>query len=273
MRTLILFFWKNRFFTLFVILETLSLILLVKSYSYQKSLAFNTVNDISGALYEFTSNVRDYYTLGVQNAQLSEENARLKNQLQKTISLHDDSVTTPFEDTSFYYISAKVISNSVNKRNNYILVNKGFADGVEKEMGVVSTNGLAGVVIGVSEHYALIMSMLHKNANISARIKKNNQLVRVVWNNDDYRMGTVMDIPSHISLENGDTVVTSGNSLIFPPGVVIGTVEKFFPDNTKSLTYATLHFSTDFNSLYWVYLIQNKNRKEQEELMKEAENE
>ncbi len=269
MRTLILFFWKNRFFTLFLILEVVSLLLLVKSYSYQHSLAFNTVNDFTGSLYNLSSNITDYFTLKTQNRQLAEENERLKNLLPPAGAAAVDSVTG--NDTAFHYLSAKVISNSVNKKNNYIMVDKGLSDGVEKEMAVVSANGLAGVVIGVSQHYALIMSMLHKNANISARIKKNNQLVRVIWGTDDYRFGIVEDIPSHLVLQQGDTVVTSGNSLIFPPGIVIGTVEKYFPDQQKSLTHATLRFSTDFNSLYWVYLVKNNNREEELQLMEEVE--
>ncbi len=270
MRTLILFFWRNRFFTFFIVLEVVSLLLLFKSYSYQRSLAFNTVNDVTGKLYKISSGISDYFNLKEQNRQLARENMQLKNLLQKAAIDVTDTAALPYDTADFYFISAKVVSNSVNKRNNYIMVDKGSRDGIKKEMAAVSADGLAGVVIGVSPHYALIMSMLHKNADISARIKKNNQLVRVVWDTDDYRFGTVEDIPSHLNLQKGDTIVTSGNSLIFPAGIPIGTVEKFFPTDRKSLTRATLRFATDFNGLFRVYIIKNRNRTEERQLMEET---
>ena len=268
MRTLFLFFWNHRFLTLFLLLETVSVILLLNSYSYQKSLALNTVNDITGNMFEISSNISDYFSLQKQNAELLEENTKLHNilnNIRQTDSLKNDSVTG---DSTFVYIFAKVISNSVNKRNNYIMINKGRNCDIEKEMAVVSKNGLVGIVTGVSNHYAIIMSMLHQNTTISARIKKNNQLVNVVWGTDNYKTGTVKDIPSHLELFKGDTVITSGNSLIFPAGINIGTIEKYVADSLINLNSATLRFSTDFNALNYVYIIKNNAKKEQQSLIK-----
>ncbi len=262
MRTLIFFFWNRRFFTLFIILETVSVLLLVNSYSYQRSLTLNAVNDVTGNLFKISSDVTGYLSLKKQNFSLVEENARLRNRLSSSLfAPSSDSLRT---DSLFAYTPATVVSNTVNRRNNYLMVDKGRVDGIEKEMAAISGNGLVGVVIGVSPHFSLIMSMLNENTVISARIKKNNQLVSVTWSTDNYLFGTVNDIPSNGVLQKGDTIVTSGNSLIFPPDVPIGIIHQYRIDSLKSLNNAILRFSTDFNSLHTVYLIKNSDRKEQQ---------
>jgi rod shape-determining protein MreC len=267
MRSLFAFLFKYQFFMLFILLEVVSILFLVNSYSYHKSLAFNAASDLTGGVYSISGNVSDYFSLKEGNNQLLDENALLHNRHEASFLVTDTQYV--YLDTLYHYLPAKVVSNSVTKRNNFIMINKGSLHGIRKEMGVISTFGLAGIVIGVSEHYAYVMSMLHQNTRISARIKKNGQLVNVIWNGRTYRNGEIIDIPSHIQLEKGDTIVTSGNSLIFPEGIAIGTaVEQEFNKN-KSLGKASLRFCTDFNKLQFVYVIENRMRKEQQELIKE----
>jgi rod shape-determining protein MreC len=129
-------------------------------------------------------------------------------------------------------------------------------------MGVVSSKGIAGIIVGVSKHFALGMSMLHKDARISGRIKKNNQLVNITWEGNDYSHGKVNDIPKHIDLIEGDTIITSGNSLLFPEGILIGTIEEFQIKENELFNSAVLSFETDFNSLYYIYIIENQNKEE-----------
>ena len=265
MRSLFPFLWKHHFTVLFILLEGIALSLLFNSYSYHRSLAFNTVNDFTGSIYKLTNNVSDYFSLKRENKVLLDENKRLYDRLYVT-NRDADSIRNR-EDSLFTFIHARVISNSVDNRDNFILIDKGSIDGIEPEMGIISPHGLAGIVIGVSEHYAYVMSMLHKNTRISARIKKNNQLVSVIWKGLNYRYGTVIDIPSHIELSPGDTIVTSGFSLIFPDGIDIGTVTEQEKTAEKGLSVARIAFSTDFNNLTYVYAIRNKNKKEQEQLL------
>lgn len=266
MQSLLAFLRKHQFFTLFILLEFLSFFLLSNSYSYHKSLQFNTVNDLSGNLFSNFNSIESYFLLKKENRKLLTENALLQNKLKSSFLTTDTAFA--YSDSLYNYISAKVVSNSVNQQNNFMLVNKGTVHGIEKEMGVISGNGIAGIVIGTSKHYSRVMSVLHQNTRISGRIKKNNQLVNVVWDGKNYMQGLVNDIPSHILLMPGDTIVSSGNSLIFPEGIVIGTIVDQTIAENKNLGEATLTFITDFNSLQHVYLIKNNMKTEQDSLIK-----
>lgn len=265
MQSLLAFLRKYQFFTLFILLEFLSFFLLSHSYSYHKSLHFNAVNDLSGNLFSNFNSIESYFLLKKENKELLTENAKLQNKLKSSFLKTD--TTYAYSDSLYNYMSAKVVSNSVNQQNNFMLINKGTLHGIEKEMGVISGKGIAGIVIGTSKHYARVMSILHQNTRISGRIKKNNQLVNIIWDGKNYMQGLVNDIPSHVLLEPGDTIVSSGNSLIFPEGIIIGTIVDQTIAENKNLGEATLAFSTDFNSLQYVYLIKNKMKPEQDSLV------
>jgi rod shape-determining protein MreC len=271
MRSLFAFLWKYQFLALFVVLEAVSLLMVMNSYSYQRSLAFNSTNDLTGGILEVYSDISDYFGLRRANNTLLEENTLLHHQQVSSFLMTDTNYI--YRDSLHRFIPARVVSNSVNRRNNFILIDKGSRHGIQKEMGVISPGGLAGIVTGVSEHYAYVMSMLHLNTSISARIKKNDQLVNVLWEGVDYKTGKVVDIPSHVILQEGDTVITSGNSLIFPENILIGTILEQKISESKELGSATIAFATDFNSLRFVYVIENLMKEEQQELIMSQENE
>lgn len=268
MRNLFALLYKYQFFVLFVILEVVSLTLLFNSYSYHKTLLFNATSDFSGNIYSLSSDVSDYFLLKKENELLLEENTKIRHRLESSFLITDTNYV--YRDSLYRFIPAKVVSNSVTKRNNFILINKGSLHGIKKEMGVISETGLAGIVIGVSPHYSYVMSMLHHNSRISARIKKNRQLVNVIWDDRSYLTGSITDIPSHIQLDKGDTISTSGNSLIFPAGIAIGLVTQQEKSENKSLGKASLQFSTDFNSLQYVYVIENLMKEEEQNLINET---
>ncbi len=270
MRNLFALLWKNQFFVLFILLISISLYLLSRSYSYHGSIAHNTTSDISGSVFSTYGNITDYLSLKVDNDVLADENAMLKNMLSSSFLQTDTQYI--YRDSLYRYIPVKIVSNSVSKRNNFMLVNKGSKHGIKKEMGVISTLGVAGVVVGVSEHYSTIMSMLHQNMRISARIKNSGQLVNVIWDKTDYLYGTVIDIPSHIRLNQGDTIITSGNSLIFPEGIIIGLIESHKIDSNKNLSKATMRYITDFNSIKHLFIIENLMKMEQDSLISQIEN-
>jgi rod shape-determining protein MreC len=244
---------------------------MINSHNYQGAVIINSTNQFTGTLNTTYSNVYDYFSLKKANDQLLEQNTKLLNQV-KNMAFEIDSGFQK-TDTLQQYIGAKVISNSIHKRNNYIMLNRGKKHGINIDMGVVSNEGIVGVVIGVSENFSYVMSVLHKDSKISAKIKKNNQLVNVVWNNINYKKGSLRDIPTHLNLNPGDTIITSGNSLIFPERITIGYVEKYFKEAGESLNSASLLFASDFNALYYVYVIKNIKKAELVDLIKEVEDE
>ncbi len=265
MRNLIVFLWKHQFLVFFVILEAFSLTLLFNSYSYHKSLAFTSVNNVTGSVYKTYSNVTDFFGLKNENEKLVRENAFLRT-FMKYSANSADSLT--FEmDSNYYYRSAKVVSNSINRQNNFLLINKGEKDSIATEMGVISSTGVVGIVVGTSANYAYVMSLLHQNSRISARIKKNNHLVNVLWDGKDYNNGSVVDIPSHIELYEGDSIVTSGNSLIFPEGIMLGTIKEYMQSSNQDLSEAIIEFSAEFNKLQYVYVIENYMKPEADTLV------
>jgi rod shape-determining protein MreC len=244
---------------------------MINSNNYQGTVIINSTNQFTGTLNTTYSNIYDYFSLKEANDQLLKENTKLLNQIKNSILKIDSGFRKP--DTLQQYIGAKVISNSTHKRNNYIMLNRGKKHGINIDMGVVSNEGIVGVVIGVSENFSYVMSILHKDSKVSAKIKKNNQLANVIWNSTDYKKGNLRDIPTHLNLNTGDTIITSGNSLIFPEGITIGYVEKYFKESGESLNNASLLFASDFNALHYVYVIKNIKKEELINLIKEAENE
>lgn len=253
MKYLFVFLKKQSFFLLFVFLELLAIILLINHNPYQRTKAINTSNVFTGSLNQGYTSIVDYFYLTEANRQLSLENAELRK-INGQFTLIRDSLYT--KDTSYVFIPAKVVSNTSRNRNNYIMINKGRVDGIEKEMGLISPLGVAGIIVDVSSHYATAMSLLHKDTRISAKLKHNGQIVNVSWDGKDYRKGLVEDIPSHITPAIGDTVITSGFSFVFPENIIIGTIGST-TINTGNLNNTELIFSTDFNKLYYVYITKN----------------
>jgi rod shape-determining protein MreC len=170
-------------------------------------------------------------------------------------------------DTIFHYIPARVVSNNVQFRNNYIVLNKGYEAGIEKDMGIISPEGVAGIITGVSKNYAIGMSLLHKFATISVRFKHNGNLANLSWKGGDYRFGIIDHIPTHLVVNKGDTLITSGNSHLFPEGILVGTVEDYIASDDGALNQARIRFTTDFNRLRQVYVIDNKHRSELDSLL------
>lgn len=271
MRFFLAFLIKNYFFFLFLLLETASLIVLFNYNHYHTSVALQATGDLTGSLTQFSDEVSDYFSLQEQNASLAKENARLRNQLKSSVFITDTNFF--YVDSIYKYTAAEVINNSVHRNANYIVINKGRKHGIEQDMGVISDEGIVGVVTVASENYAAIMSMLHKDSKVSAMIKKNNQLANIRWETGDYRYGVLEDIPTHIELQQGDTIISSGYSFLYPKGITIGYVDVYYDDEAANLNKARISFATDFNSLTHVYVIRNLAGEEIKKLQEELLNE
>ncbi|HEX7410604.1 MAG TPA: rod shape-determining protein MreC [Bacteroidales bacterium] len=265
MRNLIAFVIRYHFFLLFLLLEAFAFVLIANSTYYQQASILNTSNLITGKVYGAFDNVTDYLSLRQTNYILSEENARLRKATSLSFLKADTNsffVNDTINKLRYTYIAAKVINNSVNKRNNYIMLNKGRKQGIQKDMAVITSNGIVGTVVSVSDNFSWVMSVLNKRTKISGRIKKNNQMGTIIWEGKDFSVGTLSDIPAHVKIAKGDTIVTSGFSYIFPAGIFVGTIKDFRVEQGDHFYVIPFIFGVDFNSLDYVYVVKDLSKKE-----------
>ncbi len=267
MRNLFQFFRRYYFTFLFLLLEGISLTLFFNYNEFQGSAIYSSLYSISGAFNSAFRGISEYFSLRKTNKILVEEMAKLHSRLPEAF-YKTDIGTHFYIDTisqiEYKYISAKVISNSTNKRNNFLTINKGNLHGIKNNMGVIIGNKIVGQVVSVSRHFSWIMSVLNKDSRVSAKFKKNNQLVTIEWTGGDYRTGIVKEIPRHVDIKKGDTIVTSGNSEIFPEGILIGTIKDYTIAEEENFNHATILFSTDYNSLGYVEVVIDLMRQEKE---------
>ncbi len=275
MRNFFNFLIRQYFFFLFLILEIISFVLIVQYNYYQKSSFINTTNNISGGILSSFHSISEYFSLRETNQKLAEENARLLSEAAK-FYLKTDTLTHFQKDTiynrQFVFTTAKVLSNSTNRRNNYLTLNKGSKHGISIDMGVISSNGIVGIVKEVSSHFSSVISVLNKETKISAKIRKNGQIGTIIWEGGDYRYGHLIDIPTHIKPLIGDTIITSGFSNSFPEGILIGTISDFKIEKGDNFYTITIKFLNDFNSISYVNIIQNLMKPELDELTKNNKN-
>ena len=276
MRPLFQFLARHYFFFLFLLLEGLALTMLVSNSYYQRSVIVNSANGFTGRVYSWYSGITQYLSLKESNRYLAEENARLLN-FQKSSFIKTDNKVFLKNDTlyrqQYEYVTAKVINNSTNQINNYLTINKGSKLGIKKGMAVVCSQGIVGIVNEVSENFATVISMLHPKMKISAKIKKNDYVGTIVWEGGSAERGSLKDIPTHVKIKAGDTVITSGYSLMFPEGAMIGTIKDFRVNKGNDFYIVDVDFSTDFNNVSWVYVVQNMMKDELDNLEGAAKNE
>ena len=265
MRSLFRFLLRNYFLMMFLALEAISLVLIVSFNNYQRVTFFNSSNNIVGAVYERFSSFDDYFSLSLTNVRLASDNASLRKQLQLRIIqqekypvIRPDTVEAP----AYIFTSAKVINNSVNKQHNYITLNKGSRHGIKPDMGIIDADGVVGVITNVSPNYSTGLSLLNRRLSIPAKITKNNYFGSLVWDGEHYNTADLKEIPFHIIVNIGDTVVTSGYSNIFPDGIMIGVIKKFDVESGTNFYNIKVELSTNFKTVKFVEVVQNTKRAE-----------
>lgn len=275
MRSLLNFLLRYKTLIIFIILEAVALVLITSSHNYHQSVAYRSARSISGFFSEWIEKGQSYFRLRQVNNELVAENLSLRRRLEALASVPQTGITGVVDSASgisYTCMTARVINNSVNKQKNFITLDKGSADGVKSGMGVASAEGVAGVVVGVSKNYSVAMSLLNTDFRLSASIARNDYFGSLAWDGKNYRYARLSEIPHHVKINEGDTIVTSGFSAIFPPGLMAGTLTG---DQKRGGDFQTLKvlLSVDFKKLTNVYLIDNLLREEKEELEKEVINE
>lgn len=279
MRNLLEFLAKYNHWFVFLILEVVSMVLLFQYNSYQGSAWFSSANAVTGKLYEWDANVETFFSLTKVNQELTQRNAYLEQEVQKL----SDSLVSVTKDSSIYYrdqfallrnyrlIPAKVVANSVDKPGNLMTIDKGSADGIHKDMGVISGTGVVGIVYLVAEHYAIVIPVLNTKSNISCMIQNRGYFGYLRWKGGVSDLAYLEEVPRHAHFKLGDYVVTSGYSAVFPPGVRVGRILHVF-NSADGLSYRVqLRLSTDFARLRDVCVIDDAAMKERLEIMRAAQ--
>ncbi len=269
MRSLFLLLWRNNFTLLFLLLWTLSFLLVIRNNNFQQVSVFNSTNKVVASVLEGVNYVKEYINLKENNASLARENSNLKSLLPGTW-YENRALRTMVNDTlksqQYTYITARVVNNSINRRSNYLTLDKGSLQGIEKDMGVISSAGVVGIVKDVSKHYCTVMSVLHKNTRISTRFKSNNYFGSLEWDGADSREATLLEIAKHVKFKVGDTLVTTVYSAIFPEGVMVGVVKDSELKPGDNFYKITVRLSTNFSNLSHVYIVDNLLKQEQKTL-------
>ena len=252
MHNLLEFLQKYNHWFVFVILEVVSMVLLFQYNSYQGSAWFSTANAVTGKIYEWDANVETFFSLTKVNQELTQRNAYLELQ-------------------NYRLIPAKVVANSLDKPDNLITIDKGSADGIHKDMGVISGTGVVGIVYLVAQHYSIVIPVLNVKSNISCTIQGRGYFGYLRWKGGVSELAYLEEVPRHAHFKLGDYVVTSGYSAVFPPGVRVGKILHVF-NSADGLSYRVqLRLSTDFARLRDVCVIDDAVMKERLQIMRAAQ--
>lgn len=256
---------------LFLLLMIVSISLTIQSHSYHKSKIISSANFLSGGVYEKVNSINEYFGLKTKNEELALENARLKSLL---FNLKDTTKVPNFDSIKGIrkvdIIISKVIKNSYSSQENFLTLNTGFKQGVQSDMGVINSLGIVGIVENTSANYSTVLSILNVKSQINAKFKKSNHFGSLVWDGKSTGFVQLIDVPRLASVKKGDTIVTGGQSTIFPENINIGTIANIYTDDQTNFFTINIKLFNDMTNLGHVYIIKSKDKKEIDELEKKS---
>lgn len=278
MRTLLQILVRYSNFLVFVLLEVVAFLLIVNNNSYPRSSVLSTSNRMVAWQMEQLNSIKQYFHLRAENEQLMAENAELRNELvqfwNEQEQLMEDSVQAnnayEYAHLQMTYIPARVIEVSRHSNHNYLTINKGLRDSIAVGMGVRSKDGAVGIICTVSEHFALVLPIIHIQTRVSCRLKENNHIGTLEWSGGSWKKAQLKDIATHVPVNIGDSIVTSGLTASFPADIPVGKV--LHTDVKEGNSYYTIEveLATDFHKLTTVQIISNALADEQQSLQPET---
>ncbi|MGL4332550.1 MAG: rod shape-determining protein MreC [Bacteroidales bacterium] len=279
MQNLFNFLLRHSSWFIFLFHLIISLSFLFRSNAYQRSFYLNTSNRVVGNTLAISGNVKSYFDLGSVNQSLSTQNAQLE---KRVLELEDQlkavksaMMDTTYTDTlmrvKYDYIPAQVVNNSINQLQNYITINRGSKDGVRKDMGVVDHNGIVGIVSAVSDHFSVVISVLNTKLRLSGKIKNTDFFGSLTWDGLSPKQILLEELPRHVVYKEGDTIVTSGFSTVFPEGIPVGTIETSEKQANDNFYRLKVNLTTDFYRLRDVRVIKNSFDSERKQLEETAD--
>ena len=257
MQRIIYFLIRNKNFILFLSLLITSLSININYNEYNRSKFINSSDYIFSSIYDTKYTISKYFNLEFQNKLLVEENKKLR----KILYNNDKSLIIPekFDSLNFNIAIGSVIKNSYSKSNNFITINVGNKDGIDSDNGVISSNGVVGIIDKTTTNYSRLISILNTNFLLNAKFKNSNYFGVLSWNGRNINRVQLKDIPKQAKVKIGDTIVTGGNSLIFPKGILIGYVDSYKLDNSENYLELEVNLSTDMTNIENLYIINNNN--------------
>ena len=268
MKEIIKLILKYDFTIIFILLEIVSFSLIIRHNEYQRAIFSESASTLFGNISSTITSIKDYFRLKEMNESLANENILLKNRLEEYELLRDTIIHgTVIQDSIpvYEYIGAKQVNATYNRTKNYITLNRGRKNGLQKEMAVCTPEGIVGLIQDLSDHFAVVIPLINVDSRISAKIKKNNYYGSLQWDGNDYAYSYLNDIPYHVEVNVGDTIVTSGLSKIFPEGIVVGYVESVDKE-TANFLKIKVKLAVDFKRINHVYVILNNKKNEQTSL-------
>jgi rod shape-determining protein MreC len=264
MRTLLRFIQKYYNLLLFMLLEIIAITFMMQGSGYQRSKLLGINRQLTGYIYSKVDGAREYFSLKEVNRQLAEENLELRNKLDVLAARYDSAlvISEIKGEHRYYYVQSKVVHNSIYKQYNYLTINKGKKQGVFRNMGVISDQGLVGIVLESSSNFATVIPVINRDFRLSAKIKSNNYSGILQWPGTSPQSAVLTEIPFHVQLTEGDTILTSGYSSIFPEGIEIGRIKSFSLEKGNFYDIQ-IELFTDFQRLFHVNVIRNYRQEEQ----------
>ena len=268
MKEIIKLILKYHFTIIFILLEIVSFSLIIRHNEYQRAIFSENASTLFGNVSSTITSIKDYFRLKEMNESLANENILLKNRLEEYELLRDTIIHGMVVQDSipvYEYIGAKQVNATYNRTKNYITLNRGRKNGLQKEMAVCTPEGIVGLIQDLSDHFAVVIPLINVDSRISAKIKKNNYYGSLQWDGNDYAYSYLNDIPYHVEVNAEDTIVTSGLSKIFPEGIVVGYVESVDKE-TANFLKIKVKLAVDFKRINHVYVILNNKKNEQTSL-------
>ena len=275
MRNVFLFIRRHFNFLFFLVLQIIALSFLFRYNKFHEAAFLNVSTEITGHINERYNGIEYYFQLKKTNESLVRENLVLRQQLKENYEAPDSIrrliLDTIRVDSGKYFIKyrileAKVVNNSIGSQTNYLTIHRGFAQGVRPNMGVTGPQGIVGSVVNVSENFATVMSMLHLQFKVVAKLKNSSETGTINWDGQSPLFVTMRNIPKSAKVNKGDTVLTTQISSLFPANLMIGTVYEIVPDNTSNFYILKIKTATNFSNIEYVYVVDNLQYDEQKRL-------
>jgi rod shape-determining protein MreC len=270
MRNLLQFIVRHSNFLLLLVLEVVAFWLMVGKQPFHQAAFLTSANQFVGGVNSMTSDVASYFSLHAQNELLLEENAALRDRIEELENriepLQEDSDIYRYAHLQHRYIPALVVDMTTHSPHNHLTLNKGRRDGVMPGMGVICSEGLVGIVSTVNERFALVVPVIHTKTRISCRVLPAEYTCFTSWDGVGTHYVDLVDVARHVTVNVGDTVVTSGMAGIFGERIPVGVIEKAELADHDSYYRIRIRLATDFRKLRYVQIIANDTQQEMEDI-------